>query len=98
MFLLELIFDDMVEWLFSIILWMVPEKTFGKCTRTILTVIVCVFNGILFLVLFLGFFAVISKDADTHLLGKYMCFVPLGIFALEIVLGIVVHLREKNKE
>ena len=40
MFLLELIFDDMVEWLFSIILWMVPEKNFGKCTRIILKVIV----------------------------------------------------------
>ncbi len=98
MFLLELIFDDIVEWLFSIILWMVPEKTFGKCTRIILKVIVSVFNGILFLMLFLGFFAIISEDADTHLLGRYLFFVPLGIFALEIVLGIVVHLREKSKE
>ena len=67
-------------------------------TGTINVVLGLQHSGILFLVLFLGFFAVISKDADPHLLGKYMCFVPLGIFALEIVLGIVVHLREKNKE
>jgi len=46
----------------------------------------------------LGFFAIISPDPDTHSVGKYMFFIPLGISAVQIVLGIIVRVISKKKK
>ncbi len=47
--------------------------------------------------MFLGVFAIISPDPDTHRLGQYMVFVPLGISIIQIVVGIIVKIVIKKK-
>ncbi len=77
--------------------WIVPEKTFSKGFRTALKIFVGIFTVILFLSMFLGIFALVSDDKDTNRLGKFMVFIPLGISAVQIILGIIVHYITKKK-
>lgn len=78
--------------------WIIPEKYISRTFRTVLKVIVWIFSGLLFSIMFLGFFAIISPDPDTHLFGKYMVFIPLGISAIQILFGIIVRILSKKKK
>ncbi len=89
MFLIELIGDAIIDAWFALMQWIIPEKMPGKHTRIILKIIVGLFTGILFLSVVLGVFAIISDDADTKQMGRYMVFIPLAISAVQIVVGII---------
>jgi len=97
MFLIELIGDAIIDAWFALMQWIVPKKALGKRTRIILKVIVGFFSCVLFLSLALGVFAIISDDPDTKQLGRYMVFIPLGISAVQIVLGMIVRTIEKKR-
>lgn len=97
MFLIELIGDAIIDAWFAFMQWIVPEKALGKHTRIILKIIAGLFSCVLFLSLATGVFAIISDDPDTKQLGRYMVFIPLGISAVQIVLGIIVRTIEKKR-
>ena len=77
-FPLELLVDGIIEGWFYVMEWIVPERYVSRTFRVILKVLVWMFFALLLLIMFLGIFAIISPDPDTHLLGEYMVFVPLG--------------------
>ena len=97
LFPLELLIDGIIEGWFYLMEWIIPEKYLSCTFRVVLKVLVWIFSGLLLFTMLLGIFAVISSDPDTHLLGKYMIFIPLGISAVQIILGIVVRIISKKK-
>ena len=94
MFIFELIIDSIVDCWFDIMEWIVPKKSIGKIARIILKTVVCIFTLLLFISMIFGVFAIFSDDPYTHLIGKYMVFIPLCISAVQIFLGIIVHIVE----
>ena len=98
LFPLELLVDAIIEGWLYLMEWIVPERYLSRTFRIILKVFVWIFSALLLFIMFLGIFAIISPDPDTHLLGKYMVFVPLGISAVQISLGIIVRIISKKKK
>lgn len=98
LFPLELLVDGIIEGWFYLMEWIIPEKYISRTFRIVLKIIVWIFSGLLFLIMGLGVFAIISSDPDIHLLGKYMVFVPLGISAVQILIGIIVRIISKKKK
>ena len=96
--LLELIGDMLVDMWFVVMQWIVPEKILGKRIRSILKFIIGVFSCIMLITMVLGLFAVISDDAYTKHIGKYMIFISLGISVIQIVLGIIVRTTARKKK
>lgn len=91
-------FDSVIDGWFALMQWIVPEKTLGKTARTIIKIVVGIFSLLLLVCMVLGIVALLSEDAYTRQVGKYMVFIPLGISILQIVLGIVVRVvGKKNK-
>ena len=97
-FPLELLADGIIDGWFLLMEWIVPEKYPSRRLRIVLKVFVWIFSCLLFFTMVLGVFAIISPDPDTHLLGKYMVFIPLGISAVQILLGIIVRIISKKKK
>ena len=97
-FPLELLADGIIDGWFLLMEWIVPEKYLSRRLRIVLKVFVWIFSCLLFFIMVLGVFAIISPDPDTHLLGKYMVFIPLGISAVQILLGIIVRIISKKKK
>ena len=97
-FPLELLVDGIIEGWFYLMEWIVPDRHITRTFRIVLKVFVWIFSALLFVIMFVGFFAIISPNPDTHLLGKYMVFIPLGISAIQITLGIVVRIISKKKK
>ena len=98
LFPLELLVDGIIEGWFYLMEWIIPERYLTRTFRIVLKVFVWIFSALLLFVIFLGIFAIISPDPDTHLLGKYMVFMPLGISAVQILLGIIVRVISKKKK
>ncbi len=96
-FPIELIGDAVLEGGFELMTWIVPPNMRNRTLRSILRVIVSIWTIFLFLIMFIGFFAIISSDPDTHRFGQYMVFIPLGICAIHIVVGIIVKIVSKKK-
>lgn len=96
-FLLELIFDSVLEGYFALMQWIVPQKWIGKHFRTALKIIVGIFTCLLFIIMFLGFFALISDDADTKIWGRYMVYIPLAISVVQILFGVVLRIITRKK-
>ena len=98
LFPLELLVDGIIEgWLF-LMEWIIPERCISRTFRIVLKIFVRIFSALLLLTMFLGIFAIISSDPYTHLLGKYMIFIPLGISAVQISFGIIVRIISKKKK
>lgn len=97
LFPLELIFDAILDAYSYLMELIVPDKVLGKGARITLKIIVAVFTCILLGIMFIGLIAVISDDKDTRQLGKLMIFIPLGISAVQIVLGIIVRWITKKR-
>ncbi len=96
--LFELIGDMLIDMWFAVMQWIVPKKILGKRIRSILKVIIGVFSCLMLITIVLGLFAIISDDAYTKYIGKYMIFIPLGISVIQIVLGLLFALpQEKEK-
>lgn len=93
----ELIFDAIMDGWFFLMQLIVPENKFSKGLRIILKILVGAFTIILFVIMFLGVFAILSDDADTRQLGKWMILVPLGLSVIQIVAGIIVRFARKGK-
>jgi len=96
--LFELIGDLLIDMWFAVMQWIVPEKILCKRTRSILKVIIGVFSCLMLITMVLGLFAIISDDAYTKHVGKYMIFIPLGISAIQIVLGIIVRITSRKEK
>ena len=97
-FPLELLVDGIIEGWFYLMEWIIPERYITRTVRIVLKVFVWILSSLLFVIMFLGVFAIISPDSDTHLLGKYMILIPLGISAIQILLGIIVRIISKKKK
>ena len=94
--LLEFIFDVIIEGWFHLMQLIVPRRKICRELRIVLKVIVGAFSILLFDFMFMGIFALLSADEYTRQIGKYMVFIPLGISAVQIVLGLIAHrLRKK---
>ena len=96
--LFELIGDMIFDMWFAVMQWIIPEKILSKHAQNILKVIVGVFSCLLFITMVLGLFAIISDDVYTKHIGKYMIFIPLGISAVQILIGIIVRIISKKKK
>ena len=96
--LLELIGDMLIDMWFAVMQWIVPKKILGKRIRSILKVIIGVFSCLMLITMVLGLFAIISDDAYTKYIGKYMIFIPLGISVIQIVLGIIVRITSRKEK
>ena len=96
--LFELIGDIIFDMWFAVMQWIIPEKILSKNAQNILKVIVGVFSCLLFIIMVLGLFAIISDDAYTKHIGKYMIFIPLGISAVQVLIGIIVRIISKKKK
>ena len=97
-FPLELLVDAIIEGWFYLMEWIIPERYITRTVRIVLKVFVWILSSLLFVIMFLGVFAIISPDPDIHLLGKYMIFIPLGISVIQILLGIIVRIISKKKK
>ena len=97
-FPLELLVDGIIAGWFYLMEWIIPDRYITRTFRIVLKVFVWFLSGLLFVIMGLGVFAIISPDPDTHLLGKYMTFIPLGISAIQILLGIIVRIISKKKK
>ena len=97
-FPLEIMVDGIVEGWFFLMEWIVPKRYISHALQNVLKILVWIFSALLFLIMMLGVFAIISPDPYTHEMGKYMIFIPLGISAIQIALGIVVRIISKKKK
>ena len=97
MFLLELLFDGIIDGWFALMQWIVPEKTSGKRIRMILKLCIEVFVCILFFIMVIAFLAILSDDPYTKQCGQTMIFISLTISVLQILFGIIVHIMTKKK-
>ena len=96
-FLPELIFDSILEGYFALMQWIVPQKWIGKHFQTALKIIVGIITFFLFLIMLLGIFALISDDAYTKSVGRYMVFIPLAISVVQILFGIILRIITRRK-
>lgn len=98
LFPLELLVDGIIEgWLF-LMEWIIPERYISRTFRIILKIFVWIFSALLLFVMLLGVFAIISDDVYTKQIGRYMIFIPLGISAVQILIGIIVRIISKKKK
>jgi len=97
-FPLELLVDGILDGWFALMQWIVPERCASRAFRIAIKIFALIMSCLLFLVMFMGVFAVISADPYTRLIGKYMIFVPLGISALQIAVGVIVRVASKKKK
>ena len=94
----ELLVDAIIDGWFFLMEWIIPERYLSRTFRIVLKICVCVFSGLLLFAMLLGVFAIISDDAYVKQIGRYMLFIPLGISAVQITLGIIVRLVSKKKK
>ena len=98
LFPLEFFVDCIIEGWFYLMVSIVPERCLSRTLRTIIKIFVWIFSILITFIMILGFLAIISPDPETHSVGKYMFFIPLGISAIQIVLGIIVRVITKKKK
>ena len=97
LFSLELLFESIIEGWFFLMEWIVPEHYISHTARIVLKIVIRIFSTLLFLMMFLGVFAIISDDEYTNKFGRYMFFIPLCISAVQIFFGIIVRIISKKK-
>ena len=97
-FPLELLVNAITDGWFFLMEWIIPDRYLSNTFRTVLKKLVWVFSVFLLLVMLLGVFAIISDDTYTKQIGRYMLFIPLGISAVQISLGIIVRIVSKKKK
>ena len=94
--LFEFIFDVFIDGWFDLMLLIVPEKWSSKRLQIFLKIIVVIITCLLFIVMFLGVFALISDDEYTKTIGRYMVYIPLAISLVQILLGITLRIIAKK--
>ncbi len=94
--LFEFIFDVFIDGWFDLMLLIGPEKWSSKRLQIFLKIIVVIITCLLFIVMFLGVFALISDDEYTKTIGRYMVYIPLAISLVQILLGITLRIIAKK--
>ncbi len=89
-FLLELIVDLIVDGWTELMQWIIPKKMANNKLRLVLKGIVFVVSLLLFLSMIFGIVAMLNPDPFTHMVGRKILFIALGISAAQILLGILV--------
>lgn len=95
--LMELIFEILIEGIIELfghcyiklMQLIVPKKAVTEKTKKVVKVIASVNAAILAITLVIGLILTIQEDPDICAVGGYMVYIPLGIIALQIVLGII---------
>ena len=85
--LFEFIFDVFIDGWFDLMLLIGPEKWSSKRLQIFLKIIVVIITCLLFIVMFLGVFALISDDEYTKTIGRYMVYIPLAISLVPFTLS-----------
>jgi len=98
LFPLELLVDFIIDGWFFLMEWIIPERYLSRTFRTVLRILVWVFSALLLFVMLLGVSAIVFGDIYVKQIGKYMLFIPLGISAVQISLGIIVRIVSKKKK
>ena len=96
-FLIDFIFESIVDGYFALMQWIIPKRWIGKHFQTALKIIVGIITFFLFLIMLLGIFALISDDAYTKSVGRYMVFIPLAISVVQILFGIILRIITRKK-
>lgn len=95
-FLIDLIFDSVLEGYFTLMQWIIPQKQIGKKFRTALKIIVGIFTVLLLFIMLVGFWALISEDAATKRVGRYMVYIPLAVSVVQILFGIILRIISRK--
>ena len=98
LFPLELLLDCIFDGWFTLMGWIIPERFISRKFRLILKLIVWTFSIVLLWAVVFGVLAVISDDPYTKQIGRYMIFIPLGISACQILVGVIVRFLTKRKK
>lgn len=97
----EIVLEGMVELIgycyIKLMQLIVPDKMISEKTKKIIKKIVTTFAILLAVVLFLGFIFLIQEDPFIKNIGKYMTYIPLGIIALQVSIGILVKIIGRFK-
>lgn len=90
----EIVLEGIVELIghcyIKLMQMIVPDKMISEKTKKIIKKIVTTFAILLAVVLFLGFIFLIQEEPFIKNIGKYMTYIPLGIIALQVSVGILV--------
>lgn len=93
----ELIFDLIIEGWLSLMLWILPKKTFSIGLYIVLNILVAVYSAILLVMFVIGILAAVTTEATVFDLWK-LIFLPLGLSVTQIVFGIVVRCIVKKRD
>jgi len=96
-FLLEFIFEAVLEGYITLMQWIIPQKRIGNRFQIILKTIVGIVTGLLLITMLLGIFAMLSADEYIVHIGRYMIFIPLAISLFQIIIGIIMRIIARKK-
>ena len=104
--LLELFFEIFLEGLFELTFYaylklthlIVPEKHITETAKQVIKKTITAVSCLLIVVIIVGLCFLADGHGPLNVVGRYLTFVPLGIIALEIVLGIVFKLVSRTKK
>ena len=103
--LMEFFLEVFVEGIFELAFYcylklmqlIVPEKSISEKSKRVIKNTIKVIACLLFLTVLVGLVFLTETHTVLHTVGQYMTFIPLGIIALEIVLGIVFKIISHRK-
>lgn len=93
---IDLLFEWLVESWFALMRWIIPERFLGRKFRFALKLLVGIFSCLLYMMMFIGLFALISRDESTRQIGRYMVLIPLSISAIQIGLGVLIRVFSRG--
>ena len=96
--LAEVVLELFTEGYLELMMLIVPEKSQSGKLRTFLKVIAAVIALVLFFLMMIGALLWASDDSEAKTIGQYMVLIPLAVSILQIVIGVVLRHRAKNKK
>lgn len=101
-FLFEFVLEGVIELLgygyIKLMTLIVPDKAITEKTKKKIKTAVTAVAADLVVVLIIGLTFLIQSDPVIKIIGKYMTFIPLGIMAVQIILGIIVQIVSRLKK
>ncbi len=95
MILLELFFELPTILCTELMCLIIPNKKLNEKQKNIISFIVHIFTGILLVLIFIGIILQFNIES-LAMIGKYLIFIPLGIIALQSILGIIIKIASKR--
>ena len=100
--LFEVVFEILLEVIFAIytklMTLFVPEHQFSPRLKERIKKGITAFAALLLLCALVGFFMFLQPPSLVKTIGAYMLFIPLGIIAVQIVVGIICRIVEVFKK